>query len=101
VVALERVLSTGYELFSVLRPRAFIEPGARLTAGTTIGCNNYTLGHRHGQPRQDRRRPFLRHGLHHHFVPQTGSHLFVNTKTLVPVHKGRELPMQTGQTLAP
>lgn len=69
--ALERVLAAGYELFSVVHPRAFVEPGARLgagcivlagavidqqvtvgagcfldigvrlTAGTTVGCNNY------------------------------------------------------------
>jgi acetyltransferase-like isoleucine patch superfamily enzyme len=69
--ALERVLAAGYRLFSVLHPRAVIEPGAqvgagsivlagavidqhvsvgvacfvdvgvRLTAGTTVGCNNY------------------------------------------------------------
>ena len=69
--ALERVLGAGYRLFTVVHPRATIEPGAnvgagsivlagaiidqnvtvgaacfidigvRLTAGTTVGCNNY------------------------------------------------------------
>jgi acetyltransferase-like isoleucine patch superfamily enzyme len=69
--ALNRVLDAGYELFSVVHPRATIEPGAhlgagcivlqnavldqqvrvgsacfidigvRLTAGTVVGCNNY------------------------------------------------------------
>ena len=69
--ALERVLKAGYRLFTVVHPRATIEPGAqigagcvvlsgavidqqvrvgpacfvdigvRLTAGTTVGCNNY------------------------------------------------------------
>lgn len=69
--ALERVLSAGYQLFTLLHPRAVIEPsarigqgcvvlagavidqhvsvgaacfvdiGVRLTAGTTVGCNNY------------------------------------------------------------
>ncbi|TXI74715.1 MAG: hypothetical protein E6Q43_04220 [Dokdonella sp.] len=69
--ALERVLAAGYRLFSVIHPRANIEPGAsigagsivlanavldqgvstgaacfidigvRLTAGTSVGCNNY------------------------------------------------------------
>ena len=69
--ALERVLGAGYELFSVIHPRAVIEPGValgpgcivlqnavldqqvrvgaacfidiavRLTAGTVVGCNNY------------------------------------------------------------
>ncbi len=70
-VALDRVLEAGYRLFTVIHPRAVIEPGAqlgpgcvvmanavvdqqvtvgaacfldigvRLTAGTTVGCNNY------------------------------------------------------------
>ena len=69
--ALERVLAAGYRLFTVVHPRALIEPGAqlgagcvvmagavidqhvsvgaacfidigvRLTAGTIVGCNNY------------------------------------------------------------
>jgi carbonic anhydrase/acetyltransferase-like protein (isoleucine patch superfamily) len=69
--ALERVLAAGYRLFSVVHPRAVVEPGARLgegcivlagavvdqqvsvgpacfidigvrlTAGTTVGSNNY------------------------------------------------------------
>jgi acetyltransferase-like isoleucine patch superfamily enzyme len=69
--ALERVLAAGYPLFTVVHPRAVIEPGAevgagcvvlagavidqqvkvgaacfidinvRLTAGTLVGCNNY------------------------------------------------------------
>lgn len=69
--ALERVLAAGYRLFTVVHPRAFIEPnaqlgqgcvvlagavidqhvsvgpacfvdiGVRLTAGTQVGCNNY------------------------------------------------------------
>ena len=69
--ALDRVLAAGYQLFTVVHPRAVIEPGAevgagcvvlagavvdqqvkvgvacfidinvRLTAGTQVGCNNY------------------------------------------------------------
>lgn len=69
--ALDRVLAAGYSLFTVVHPRAVIEPGAqvgdgcvvlagavidqqvkvgiacfidinvRLTAGTQVGCNNY------------------------------------------------------------
>lgn len=69
--ALDRVLAAGYSLFTVLHPRAVVEPGAevgagcvvlagavidqqvkvgpacfidinvRLTAGTRVGCNNY------------------------------------------------------------
>ena len=69
--ALERVLAAGYGLFTLLHPRAVVEPGARigpgcvvlanavidqqvevgaacfidigvrLTAGTRVGCNNY------------------------------------------------------------
>jgi acetyltransferase-like isoleucine patch superfamily enzyme len=69
--ALERVLAAGYRLYSVVHPRAVIEPnarvargcivlagavidqhvsvgaacfvdiGVRLTAGTVVGCNNY------------------------------------------------------------
>ena len=69
--ALDRVLAAGYPLFTVMHPRAVIEPGAevgagcvvlagavidqqvkvgpacfidinvRLTAGTRVGCNNY------------------------------------------------------------
>jgi acetyltransferase-like isoleucine patch superfamily enzyme len=133
--ALERVLAVGYRLFTFVHPRAIVEPGAelgqgcvvlagavidqqvsvgpacfidigvRLTAGTTVGCNNYfSAGTATGSRVRIGDDCFFGMDCTVTTEVQMGSNLFVNAKTLVPrnvgdnlklveLHKGRELPM--------
>lgn len=132
--ALERVLAAGYALHTVVHPRACIEPGAtlgpgcivlahavidqqvrtgaacfidigvRLTAGTTVGCNNYfSSGTATGSRVVIGDDCFFGMDCTVTTEVRMGSRLFVNAKTLVPrdvgddlklveLHKSRELP---------
>ena len=133
--ALERVLAVGYRLFTFVHPRAIVEPGAevgqgcvvlagavidqqvsvgpacfidigvRLTAGTTVGCNNYfSAGTATGSRVRIGDDCFFGMDCTITTEVQMGSNLFVNAKTLVArnvgdnlklveVHKSRELPL--------
>jgi PglD N-terminal domain len=131
--ALERVRAAGYRLCGVVHPRAVIEPGAeldegcivlanavvdqrvrvgaacfidigvRLTAGTTVGCNNYfSTGTSTGSRVVIGDDCFFGMDCTVTTDVKMGSRVFVNAKTLVPrdvgsdlklveVHKSREL----------